>query len=293
MIRLAFRLDDPSLTSDHALERGILECFRSNGAPLTCAVVPFLCDGEEQYPLTTDAVPHLLDAHRNKHIEVALHGYCHRALARLSDGNNTEFSGIKANQQSEALARGKARIEEIFQAPVSGFVPPWNSYDGNTLASLDELGFDYVSADWALVTETPPSIRVLPHTCNLVHLREAVAEARQFSGLDPVIIVILHHFDFTESGSQDAGNDLVGLDGLLAWVADQRDLRCTTLNELARKLLPDRCVGNLRLARWRHGLHWRLQRLLPRYTMLDADGVRLVRSLGTGALRRLPQALTV
>jgi peptidoglycan/xylan/chitin deacetylase (PgdA/CDA1 family) len=292
MIRLAFRLDDPSRTSDHDLERQILDCFRQADIPLTCAVVPYTCSGAEARPLTADAVPHLVQARSAGIIEVALHGYCHRELARLTDGNRTEFAGVDRRQQREALAAGKARIEDVFPGPLTGFVPPWNSYDQATLDLLGELGFGYVSADWALVSEHIPPIPVIPHTCNLVHLQEAVDDARQFAGLNPVIAVILHHFDLAESGTRSAGVDLSGLERLLAWVTDQPDLLCMSLADLSSGLDPQRCAANLRLARWRTGLHWRLQRLLPRYSLLDADRARLAAALGGRALLRLPRVLT-
>jgi hypothetical protein len=291
MIHLAFRLDDPSLTSNHALERELFARFGNSRTPLTCAVVPFLCTAKGQRALTAEAVPHLLDARNQGTIELALHGYCHRELSRLANGNSTEFSGIHPRRQREALTHGKVQIEEVFSVPVTGFVPPWNSYDRATLGLLAELGFGYVSADWALVSEDTPPIAVIPHTCNLVHLKDAVSEARQFVGLNPAVVVILHHFDFVESGNDHGGTDLAGLERLLAWVGEQSDLTCTTLQGIASRMAPERCAQNLRLARRRSGFHWRLQRLLPHYVLLDADSSRLFSAVGTRALMRLPRAL--
>lgn len=291
VIHLAFRLDDPSPTSDHALEREILERFRATGFPLTCAVVPYSCGGGDERPLAAGEVSHLVDARREGVLEVALHGYCHRCLTRLSDGNSSEFSGVEASRQREALARGKARLEAVFATPVTGFVPPWNSYDATTLRLLDEIGFSYLSADWALVGEDALPFPVIPHTCNLIHLQEAVADAREFPAAEPAVVVILHHFDFAESGSGNAGTDLDELARLLAWVGDRPDIACSSLGGLAARFGPETCRRNLTLARWRSGLHWRLQRLLPRYALLNGSNVRFAYAVGRRALQRLPRLI--
>lgn len=292
MIRLAFRLDDPSLTSDHDLEAGILDCFAHAGVPLTCAVVPFACDRGEPRPLTADAVPHLMEASREGRVEVALHGHCHRSLARLRDGNDTEFAGIHKQVQRAALILGRERLQTVFDTDIDGFVPPWNSYDATTLDLLAALGFRWLSADWALVTDAPLPFPVLPHTCNLPHLEQAVAEARSFGSGIAHILVILHHFDFAESGNANALLDLERLDRLLAWVTAQPDIACSSVGALAAETPAQQCRRNLLLAGWRRRLHWRLQTLFPRYLLLGGDGGCFAWTVGRGALTRLPRLLT-
>jgi hypothetical protein len=130
------------------------------------------------------------------------------------------------------------------------------------------MGFAYLSADWALVREDGLPLPVVPHTCNLAHLRKAVGEARHFNSLDPVILIILHHFDFAESGSEQANTDIDQLADLLTWLKSAPDISCVGLESLTARLQPGQCVRNLRLARWRQGLHWRIQRRLPRYSLL-------------------------
>lgn len=291
MTRIAFRFDDPSETSDHALEREIIARFRETETPLTAAIVPFSCGTGEPRALTAAAVPHLVAAQAEGVLEIALHGFCHRCLARMSDGNSTEFAGIDGQRQREALVRGKSTLEGVFAIRVTGFVPPWNSYDRTTLTLLDELGFSHLSADWGLVTDTPLPFPVIPHTCALTQVREAIDEARQYTGTDPMILAILHHFDFIESGNKEAAMDLAALRELLAWTARQTDVQRTWLGGLAAEIDPENCARNLRLARGRRTLHWRLQSLFPRYTLI-ADGLpRFTASVARNALQRLPKAL--
>lgn len=253
--------------------------------------MPFRCTGEKPQPLTADAVPHLVAARRNGEIEVALHGYCHRELARLAGGNSTEFSGIQADRQREAITCGKARLEEAFSGPVSEFVPPWNSYDRTTLELINELGFGYLSADWALVGEAVPPIPVLPHTCNLVHLEEAVTDARQFPRLEPIVVVILHHFDFAECGGGPASTDIPGLQRSLHWVTEQPDLRCTTLADLATGVGAEMCA---QICAWRAGVAAFIGVCSNASHATPCSKVNAGKTgggVGTTCLRRLPQAL--
>jgi hypothetical protein len=132
---------------------------------------------------------------------------------------------------------------------------------------------------------------VIPHTCAVTQVQEAIEEARRFIGSDTLVLVILHHFDFVESGSGDARMDLGSLGELLHWIDRQSDIRKTTLSELAGQTDPAACGRNLRLAHHRGKLHWRLQALFPRYTMISGSASRFVAAITGGGLRRLPKAL--
>jgi hypothetical protein len=291
LIHLAFRFDDPSRTSDHDLERAVLGRFRAASIRLTAAVVPFTCGQDSPQPLTAEAVPHLLAYHGEGTLEVAQHGYCHHPLARLANGNRTEFAGIDPPRQRRFLIDGKAYLEDIFGPTVSGFVPPWNSYDHVTLDLLSELGFRYLSADWSAVGKGALRIPVMPHTCNLEHLKEAITEARRFGVLGTVVIAILHHFDFAESNGSAASMDLARLGQLLAWINAQSDITCVNLGRLASVLQPRQYRRNLGLARWRRRLHWRLQRLFPRYSLLGGQAPGFAYALVRQALLGLPRAM--
>jgi hypothetical protein len=107
-----------------------------------------------------------------------------------------------------------------------------------------------------------------------------------------VVPVILHHFDFAESGSGEATTDLDRLADLLALAAGAPDLACTGMEALATRLRPAQCRRNLRLARWRRGLHWRLQRLLPHYALLGGETAGFASAVARRALLGLPRAMT-
>ena len=74
---------------------------------------------------------------------------------------------------------------------------------------------------------------MIPRTCSLVDLNKALAEARHYLHLDAPIVVILHHFDFSESREAEANVTLTDLKSLLVWLKSQFDVSVTTLAPIA------------------------------------------------------------
>ena len=66
--------------------------------------------------------------------EVAVHGWKHEDLAKLSFG-----------EQVALLSRSRSQIEEILDYDVEVLVPPMFSFDENTLAAMSEEGYTIVS----------------------------------------------------------------------------------------------------------------------------------------------------
>jgi hypothetical protein len=268
VIPVAFRLDDPSATSNHALERAIIERLAYHRVPATFAVIPFREAEGSVVGMTGADAAHLIEAVNAGIIEIAVHGYAHRVRGRTGDGNWTEFAGLSAGRQRTDLEAARRQLETVFGRRVAGFVPPWNSFDSDTVAALEDLDFDYLSAGWDAPPTPSARIPVLPHTCNLAHLRTAVAEARCYAPLPSLVLVILHHFDFIESGQADAVLSLDQLDKALAWVSGQADLEPVTVSGLGQRIMPSECQRGLSRYRLGSALHWRVQAMLPRYSLV-------------------------
>lgn len=290
-IRVAFRLDDPSSHSNHELERAIIARLREYRVPATFAVIPFSDQDGNIEKLTADQVPHLVEAHREGLLEIALHGYSHEPIQRLPDNNHTEFVGRSLEKQTELLSEGRTCLEGIFSR-VSGFVPPWNSFDGETLTALSRLNFAYLSGGWDYRPTQIDDFLTLPHTCNLSHLREAIAEARELRQLSPTLIVIMHHYDFQESGSEEAQLDIAQLGELLAWISSQEDIELTTLDGLAGTSNAPSQARGVRYHWWREHRHWRLNRLLPQFVQLNVPSFQFYIGVMRHLIKRLPRAFT-
>jgi peptidoglycan/xylan/chitin deacetylase (PgdA/CDA1 family) len=261
MIRLVFRLDDPSATSNQEIEARILESLARHGLRATFAVIPFRGTAEAPLPLTRERARAMREGVAQGVLDVAQHGYAHRDANH--GGYPSEFAGVPAARQRELIAAGKALLETVFDDSISGFVPPWNSFDAATLDVLEEMGFSHLSSNVGYAPMRPTRLRMLPLTCHLPQIKVAIEEARRFARLAPLVTVVMHHYDFPGGGDKAVFRSHDEFDALLSWVAGQADVRVKTLRELAGELTPAASQRGYRHRRLRDRLPWRLRHWLP------------------------------
>lgn len=276
-VLVAFRLDDPSSVSDHAIETKILELFASHGIPLTVAVIPFGQRNNISVPVDRGNVPHLMDFLSGGHIEIAVHGYAHQGPRRTARGGRTEFAGVAMTVQRKMLEAAKNQIGEL-TGQVTGFVPPFNTYDRNTVDAAADLGFSYLSGGCVDI-ERSNRLQILPATCNLRNVRTALTEALCLQSLTPTVIANFHPDEFEEyraaplPGEPGPFTNLAELKSLLRACANDNRLKCTTISELVRR---DESASGYRhcseLSTLRV-LPWRLRAHLPKHALF-APGIR-------------------
>lgn len=278
MIRVALRLDDPSETSHQAVEAGILDVLRRHRASATFAVIPFRMIDGQRVALTEDRARPLVAAANEGVIEIALHGHVH-VRQRPELAPPTEFSGRPEAEQRALIEEGRAHLRNVFQREIDGFVPPWNSYDLATLNSLEALEFYYLSAGWEQPPRYQGGIKHLPRTAHLSDIPAALEEARRFSRAQPTIVMVMHHFDFAESGSDRSIIDMHGFDTAMQHLANEPDVQIFTLGALASltNAPNSRLLGQRRLMT--HALG---RRLLPNNSFLNKP---LWQGMIAGALR--------
>src|SRR5690606_32293974 len=119
--------------------------------------------------------------------------------------------------------------ESIFSQPISGFVPPWNSFDTNTLKALEELGFRYLAAGRDYPRAYGGPVRLIPRTAHLTDLPRVISEANRFASANPIFVVVLHHYDFAESGEREAVTNIQGFDDFIARILDLPEVRICSL----------------------------------------------------------------
>jgi len=271
MIKIILRFDDPSATSNHLLESEIIECLGSVEAKATFAVIPFKRP-ENQHDYTDNSwAKHLVRGQLSGITEIALHGYSHEIRGHLPQGSPTEFAGIAAASQETMIKSGAERLRAIFgENSVTGFIPPWNSYDTNTLLALDNHRFRYISAGAICPEILKSRIINLPRTCQFIDVKEAVVEARRYAKLEPIIIAVMHHYDFIGNGKKPARLSLSQFSELLKWIHTQSDLSFYTLGELSdNQTLQD----NMRTLYWRPHiakLPWRINKYFPKHCLINA-----------------------
>jgi peptidoglycan/xylan/chitin deacetylase (PgdA/CDA1 family) len=235
-IRLALRYDDCSALSPGDLEDRILAACARARVPITFGVIPehdatvaSAPGGGESLPLTADRIAKLTAAARSGLLEIALHGCAHRSRV---GGSKSEFAGVDAGTQDSLLAQGITLLKPLAPAPRT-FIPPWNAYDGATLAALERHGFKILSADaggpWRIGSR-PAAIAFLPSTCVVPGIRAAVAEARRRGG--GIIVPYFHPYDFKEMNPKRGLFTFAEFESALAWIGSQPDLAASTLSSL-------------------------------------------------------------
>lgn len=223
------------------------------------AVIPAYEKENGPQHLDTQSAAHLIEAQQAGIIEIAQHGFAHVARSQVMAGQYSEFVGLPLAQQHLLIDAGKRILEQVFQTNISGFVPPWNTYDQSTLKALAQTGFIYISAGLKYIGHNS-SIASLPRTCQITELQSAITLARRFEAYSPHIIAVLHHYDFKEENPASGRINLDGFGSLLAWLATQPGLSCKTLATMATEIRPD---GEAWLsfhqnrARLPHFLRWR------------------------------------
>jgi peptidoglycan/xylan/chitin deacetylase (PgdA/CDA1 family) len=192
IITVVFRYDDYSERSPTSLEADLIAAFQEHDIPCTLGIIPYVSTGVEHdpypqrvMPLSQEKAAILKEAVASGIVEPALHGYSHQTVRDCPrDGRGcTEFVGSSYIDQLAKIGEGKRLLEDKFDARISTFIPPWNSYDENTLRCVEELGFNCLSAASQGVSEKDSSLKFLPATCSISALRQAVRRALGAFGL--------------------------------------------------------------------------------------------------------------
>jgi peptidoglycan/xylan/chitin deacetylase (PgdA/CDA1 family) len=267
MITVAFRLDDPSETSNQEVEAGILDVLRALHTPCTFAVIPFRMLDGKRIGLSAERARPLVDAAHEGIIEPALHGYVHvRALPEMTQPS--EFSGRPHEEQRSMILEGRTHLETVFGQAITGFIPPWNSYDKNTFEILETEGFKYLSSGWRAPSHVKGKIKALPLTAHLGDIPQAIAEARRFISAHPIIVVVMHHYDFAESGSEQSIINLKEFSNTVSGLVKKSDINIQTLAQVSKIM----SCTDLPIRQYRMRSKNRLMaHLLPKYSFMSTS----------------------
>ena len=263
---IVFRFDDFSSKSDTDLEEKIIEQFKKRNIPITLAVIPFVLDKNIGFPdssqakkvalsfivkhegrrsryfspgyiipLTTKKAEILKKGMNEGILEVALHGYTHERNG-VSNNHKSEFKGIDFEMQVKMLDEGKSLLENILGEKIKIFVPPFNSYDMNTVRALEKLGFGCLSAGMLGEVEESVALKFFPNTCELTQLREAIDSARRIQDPQPIITVLFHSYDFKEVDKTRGMFTLDDFIALIDFISSQKDLRVLSIGNVMERI---------------------------------------------------------
>jgi peptidoglycan/xylan/chitin deacetylase (PgdA/CDA1 family) len=253
-VNVIFRYDDYSANSVTDAELKIMEAFRKHGISITFGVIPFKVTGDPEDPSPRDLIPIdsvkadiLRTGYEEGILDISMHGYSHQtnSQAYLSEFANLDYKG-----QVKKLSDGKEYLENITGARVTTFLPPWNTYDLNTLSALEETGFIILSANKKGLAVEGSNLQYLPVSCGMTELQDAVKAARKSSDDQPLVVALLHDYDFLDI------NDVTGVltyqefFDLMDWVSAQDDVRILSISqagEIIKDLSAERAIRTKRI----------------------------------------------
>ena len=229
-ILVVFRYDDYRSASPTNLELTLINAFQERGVSSTFGVLPFATVGTSRdlVPLSASKAEILKKAMESGTVDVAMHGYSHQNVAVVS----TEFRGLDYSSQMLRIDTGKRTLERLLGKEITTFIPPWNTFDSNTIAVLERLGFHSFSSSINEAVDIPRSSRLkyLPSTSSLSRVRTRVDTARRIDDRQPIIVVLFHSTDFAEDNPH-GGITLEEFGGLLDWLTAQKDVQIVSMEQ--------------------------------------------------------------
>ena len=130
----------------HSMELSLVKVnnvFIDEKVPVTLGVIPFL----KNHSLTEDILLiyylKFLKVLYPNLFEIALHGYTHQSLSSFHV--RSEFKGLDYESQYKRIYLGKKILKEALNIEPVTFIPPFNTYDNNTVLALKNLGFKVIS----------------------------------------------------------------------------------------------------------------------------------------------------
>jgi len=262
-IVVIFRYDDYSSRSSTDAEMAIIGTFKKYRLPVTFGVVPFPTEGrfidpapQKLLALTEEKARILREAVQAEIVEAAQHGFSHHSTRDKYDGGWTEFDGVDYDTQLRKILRGKKYLESVVGGPVDVFIPPFESYDRNTLKALDAAGYKILASGRFGPVEADSGLVLLPSTCLLGRLKAVVTAARRFPEHRLLIVVLFHDSDFIEIDARRGWTTFAQFDELVGWVASQRDIKVLTHKLASQEISGLDAERFLSFQEFNYAFHW-------------------------------------
>ncbi|MDK2372626.1 MAG: DUF2334 domain-containing protein [Candidatus Korarchaeota archaeon] len=141
-----FRMDDPQPDWKENMLKRAINLFASERVPVTLGVIPKPLNKSSisQHPSFIIFIHRL--AMKKGSFEIAQHGYTHMVLTKY--GGSSEFGGLPLRTQMDLMRDGRDILETVGFRPIT-FIPPFDTYDSNTIRAAKELGFKVFSARYS------------------------------------------------------------------------------------------------------------------------------------------------
>lgn len=271
-MRVFFRYDDFSNHSSSSLESSLFNLFAKHHISCLYGVVPFVCAGDEMNPeergeqaLSSKKIALLHSGIEKGVTEVALHGCTHQTIHPIGQ-RPSEFRGASLDAQIKRISRGKKYLESSLNQSVTMFIPPWNDYDRNTIVALAQLGFNVISTGkrFGVINADYP-MKYVPISCELSDVVRVVEKYRVDDSKN-LLGILLHPYDFLETGDRRAWIKVDDLEKLILWLQSHQHVRIFRFIDIiaeSKDLSEQRYEANLKLRKLRGQLPKFLKFLMP------------------------------
>lgn len=217
-LKLVFRYDDFLLKND-SIDESVIRIFQKHKIPLVIGVIPYDSIENKIFQENFSSLPILKKGVKNNSIEIAQHGFNHQKIV------NGEFNGVNQSEQKRRILKGKEMLDSIFQTNITTFIPPWNTYDKNTLKVMNEIGLKNLSSALCIGQVWSDSqISYFPTTVEDFITLNSVLEYNK--NRNCVVVVMFHHYTFGNSYS------LSQMDTLLSKLKTLEYIDFVTFNQL-------------------------------------------------------------
>lgn len=217
-INIVFRYDDFILKNDIVNEE-VVRTFEKNHIPLVLGVIP--CDSNENFLFGQkySFLPILKSGVKNNSIEIALHGLTHQQII------NGEFTGLNIIEQNRRIQKGKSFLDSVFGINTKTFIPPYNSYDDNTLQALVNNKFTIISSALCIgQSNANAKLQYAPET--IEDFKELMPVLIRNKNRNGVVVVMFHDYTFRNNYS------IQQLKTVLESVNKLNFVTCTTFSKL-------------------------------------------------------------
>lgn len=250
-ISVVFRFDDFSARSSTEIDLSIIDVFRKHNLSISIGVIPFVVEGNNRDPSKQKLLPLpikkqeiLRNGFNDGILDIALHGYSHQTI---KSNNIMEFATLDHSSQLKRLTLGQQYLENIIGSSITGFVPPWNRYDFNTLIALEKLNFSFISASKNGFASKESNLKFIPASSNLSELKEAIRSVRQTEEKESLIVVLFHQYDFREVNAKHGYTTVEEFDDLISWLVSQKDTRILSLSDAVNEIKDLDALGFMRM----------------------------------------------
>jgi peptidoglycan/xylan/chitin deacetylase (PgdA/CDA1 family) len=186
----------------------LIKVINNNNAKVTIGTVPFNLNADIAWSSVQESVFSKFSEDPN--VEIALHGYSHKSWS-----SGTEFAGRPYADQLSDISKGYSILKRKCNKSIITFIPPFNSYDKNTVAAVKKSGLGIISGGVSdpLGNDVDDNLVYVPFTVSLDRFIRLVDRNK----LKPAktYIILMHEYDFAENRNfyESMDNDLYNIKG--------------------------------------------------------------------------------